>query len=385
MPTTSTPPEPGGTGSPPKGEAQGDWREHLTFIADISQKLAIPLLTVVATGLGIYLSYSAQQRASESQEVERSIAAEQNRLLLKNQREQSETSLRATMFRELASPLLQDGPSGTEQPEQAAQRLALLAELLTLNFHEHFELGPALRYVDKLPGQTQDARLRLRSTARRVISRQLAPMITSFGANSESGYPAYVEISLTSVAAGAPSGATKGQSSPTPTALPACSPVGVPDPRSGHVKMNCGDRIASTDGAQLSTVPLALTSPDGRDRIMIAISSFDWSDQSIAVVATPLPPEGGAAAPAATSFPPQRIEFTVSSYSLPFSDNTLLPSGNRFGLYIRTVDEIPGVVRVMNVWFVWFPREFVPPRERPFDLDVEVAGGSPAGQGGDVN
>jgi hypothetical protein len=209
-------------------------------------------------------------------------------------------------------------------------------------------------------------------------------MITSFGANGESGYPAYVEISLTSVAAKVSSDAGEEQPSLTPPALPACSPVGVPDPRSGHVKMSCGDRLAGSDGAQLSTVPLALTSPDGRDRIMVAISSFDWNDQSIAVVATPLPPEAGEAAPAASGFPPQRIEFTVSSYSLPFSDNTLLPSGNRFGLYIRTVDEIPGVVRVMNVWFVWFPREFVPPRERPFDLDVEVAGAGAAGTAGNL-
>jgi hypothetical protein len=80
------------------------------------------------------------------------------------------------------------------------------------------------------------------------------------------------------------------------------------------------------------------------------------------------------------NFPPQRIEFTVSSYSLPFSDNTLLPTGNRFGLYIRTVDDIPGVARIMNVWFVWFPRGFIPPRERPLDLDLEpVAPLAPAG------
>jgi len=34
---------------------------------------------------------------------------------------------------------------------------------------------------------------------------------------------------------------------------------------------------------------------------------------------------------------------------------------------------VPDVLRVMRLSFVWFPRNFVPPRERPFDLDVGAA------------
>ena len=30
------------------------------------------------------------------------------------------------------------------------------------------------------------------------------------------------------------------------------------------------------------------------------------------------------------------------------------------------------VARIMRLSFVWFPKDFVPPRERPFDLDVEA-------------
>ena len=66
------------------------------------------------------------------------------------------------------------------------------------------------------------------------------------------------------------------------------------------------------------------------------------------------------------------IEFTLSPYSFPFSDNTLLPSGNRFGIYLTRIDDIPDVARIMRLSFVWFPKDFVPPRERPFDLDVET-------------
>ena len=38
---------------------------------------------------------------------------------------------------------------------------------------------------------------------------------------------------------------------------------------------------------------------------------------------------------------PEFVEFTLSAYSLPYSDNTLLRSGNRVGLYIRQVEAEP--------------------------------------------
>ena len=87
-----------------------------------------------------------------------------------NQREQAESALRTSMFRELVSPVVGNTGAMVDEP----QRLALLAELLALNFHEHFELGPLLTYVDELPGQATQDRNRLRSIGRRVVSRQLA-------------------------------------------------------------------------------------------------------------------------------------------------------------------------------------------------------------------
>jgi hypothetical protein len=151
-------------------------------------------LTVAATVVGLYATNTLKER-------EIAIATENNSQALRNQREESETNLRSAMFRELVGPLLQ---SETEQAAKGAntdlpraQRLALLAELLALNFHEHFELGPLLRYVDTLPGQTEDARTRLRSTSRRVISRQLAPLLST--ANGTDGRnPSFQEISLNS-------------------------------------------------------------------------------------------------------------------------------------------------------------------------------------------
>ena len=174
MTDTSSPAKATGHESPPAARKEISWRANFRFAADVIQSLAIPLVTVAATVLGLYATNSLREREIE-------IAKQNNLQSLRNQREQSETALRSAMFKELVGPLLQTGIDGPSTGPQAdlprAQRLALLAELLTLNFHEHFELGPLLRYVDTLPGQTEDARARLRGTARRVVSRQLAPML----------------------------------------------------------------------------------------------------------------------------------------------------------------------------------------------------------------
>ena len=77
------------------------------------------------------------------------------------------------------------------------------------------------------------------------------------------------------------------------------------------------------------------------------------------------------------------VDFTVSPYSLPYSDNTLLRSGNRFGVYIRRVEPRripcqpptcdPTTVRLL-LYFVWFPKDFYPPLERPTNfVDVREA------------
>jgi hypothetical protein len=89
-----------------------------------------------------------------------------------------------------------------------------------------------------------------------------------------------------------------------------------------------------------------------------------WASQTVGIYSVLLGPNGESQA----HTPP--IEFTLSPYSFPFSDNTLLPSGNRFGIYLTRIDDIPNVARIMRLSFVWFPKDFVPPRERPFDLDV---------------
>jgi hypothetical protein len=418
VPETSRPPESQGPDSPPVAERSGDWRSNLVFIADVSQKLAIPLLTVAATGLGIYLSYNANERARLAREREQEIAAENNRLSLQNQREQSETGIRSAMFRELVGPLLSGEEEKSETSQQAAERLALHAELLTLNFHEHFELGPALRYVDGLKSQTEDARNRLRSAARRVISRQLAPLLATPEEGGEARKSDYVEIKLSEYLERRPARDTRFASAKRPT-LPSCYQPPAPEP--GQVVDPCKgsaddpdvvEMICSTErpmreltmgtGATATKImiqapvqPLIIRSPDCQDTLKVTFSSFDWDGGAVTVFVETQPPGDLSAqetakcarnsdrpkAPRAGKLPRQSIEFTLTPYSLPFSDNTLLASGNRFGVYVKTADEIAckpdgqgtAVERQAVVWFVWFPQDFVPPRERPLELDLKTS------------
>jgi hypothetical protein len=323
-----------------------EWRENVRFIAGVVNSLAIPLLTVAATAVGIYATNTLKER-------EIAIATENNSQSLRNQREESETNLRSAMFRELVGPLLQTEAEQMASGDQAdlprAQRLALLAELLALNFHEHFELGPLLRYVDTLPGQTEDVRSRLRSTSRRVISRQLAPLLSSAGAAGNQGRPAFLQLSLNS------------DDVEAVDLLQSCAlaePV-AKAPAGGNVPMtlNCSSSAAGA--------PLRIVSPDGQDSLQINVRAVNWAAQTVGIYAVVLGPQQETQA----HTPP--IEFTLSPYSFPFSDNTLLPSGNRFGVYLTRIDVIPEVARIMQLSFVWFPNDFVPPRERPFDLDVE--------------
>lgn len=332
-----------------------DWRENVKFVASVVNSLAVPLLTVAATVVGIYATNTLKER-------EISIATENNAQSLRNQREESETNLRSAMFRELVGPLLQTETATLGKGDQAdlprAQRLALLAELLALNFHEHFELGPLLRYVDTLPGQTDDARQRLRSTSRRVISRQLAPLLSTAVVAGEKN-PAFLELSLNS-------DTSEPADQLLSCALPPASATGgtTTNSATGAITLACSSTAVGA--------PMRIVSPDGKDSLQVNVRAVSWAAQTVGIYAVLLGPRGETQ----SHTPP--IEFTLSPYSFPFSDNTLLPSGNRFGIYLTRIDEIPDVARIMRLSFVWFPKDFVPPRERPFDLDVNNPPPAPA-------
>ena len=111
---------------------------------------------------------------------------------LLSQREQAESQLRAQMFSDLIGPIA--GQPGAKPLDPDRERL--LAELLTLNFHEHFEFKPLLLHADGRlgpgggigPRPSEAARASLRSVARRVASRQLASLLAeSWGEGTKNG------------------------------------------------------------------------------------------------------------------------------------------------------------------------------------------------------
>ena len=240
--------------------AHRDWRENIRFIASVVNSLAIPLLTIAATAVGIYATNTLKEREIE-------IATENNTQALRNQREESETNLRSAMFRELVGPLLQSETENLAKGDPGdlprSQRLALLAELLALNFHEHFELGPLLRYVDTLPGQTDDARQRLRSTSRRVISRQLAPLLSSATSTSQR-HPAFLELSLNSDA-----------TEPADKAISCAMPEGSAAREPGALELQCSSMATG--------VPLQIVSPDGQDRLQVNVRAVNWAAQTVGI------------------------------------------------------------------------------------------------------
>ena len=248
--------------------AHRDWRENIRFIASVVNSLAIPLLTIAATAVGIYATNTLKEREIE-------IATENNTQALRNQREESETNLRSAMFRELVGPLLQSETENLAKGDPGdlprSQRLALLAELLALNFHEHFELGPLLRYVDTLPGQTDDARQRLRSTSRRVISRQLAPLLSSATSTSQK-HPAFLELSLNSDA-----------TEPADKAISCAMPEGSAAREPGALELQCSSMAMG--------VPLQIVSPDGQDRLQVNVRAVNWAAQTVGIYSVLLGPK----------------------------------------------------------------------------------------------
>jgi hypothetical protein len=124
--------------------------------------------------------------------------------------------------------------------------------------------------------------------------------------------------------------------------------------------------------------PFTVSSIDCRDRLTILLADLNWASNTVRVLATSTPDPHAAANPAAPDPTiPEFVEFTLSPYAMPFSDNTLLRSGNRFGIYLRQIEPsrepcappaCDPTTRLMRLSLIWFPRDFIPPRERPTDF-----------------
>jgi hypothetical protein len=246
-----------------------------------------------------------------------------------SQREQSETQLRASMFTSLISPIM--GPqTGQAIPVDREQ---LLVELLVLNFHEHFELKPLLRHIDdrlaarKVEGMTpqeaQDARESLRSIVRRVTAQQIASMIreTAPGQPPTQGCGVYL-INLRTESSN--------------------------NPASGACQLsNAFEEVVRVE------------SPDKKYTLSMVASNPNWENETFNIsvnLTTNTPAEQ-------QRYQDLSYNFLLTWYDLPLTDNTLLPDGNRFSFTIAAVMKGKGA----TLRLIWFPRDYVTPRERPLD------------------
>jgi hypothetical protein len=304
----------------PPGETrkEAQTKRDVQFWLDVCMKLTVPLGAIVAAWLA---NHFEQNRAN---------------LQLINQREQAESSLRATMFGQLISPIAGPGDSGAETDPV---RYAVLAQLLTLNFHEHFELKPLLQDADDRlskykgsvePAAIQQARSNLRQAAHRVIQRQIAQLWDE--------------------------------------KIAPCTPVASMEATFQFVSdAELEESFAGAADSATLLVPskalkaFTISSPDCRDKLSIVFDKPDFSSERVQVLISPAAPTA-----AITDY---RFDFGLTSFAFPFTDNAVLPSGNRFAFFIKDVSELDdtGTSKIMRVGLRWFPQNYYPPTERPTD------------------
>jgi hypothetical protein len=222
------------------------------------------------------------------------------------------------MFNTLIGPVA--GPHD-QGKEISADRERLLVELLALNFHEHFEFKPLIEHVyERLaepdtgmtPEQADRARRSLESIGRRVTARQLAQLV-------ESG--AYM-INIT-----------------------VSDSISSQQRKSTRIDW----RYAQYDEL------LIITSPTKKCSVSLVVRKEDPdSNKSTVKVEFNTTEE---------SRPSTNSVFDLTAFDFPYTDNTRLSDGSRFAVVLDAIDR--------NGWvqlkFVWFPKGWHGPRERPLD------------------
>ena len=266
---------------------------------------------------------------------------------LLSEREKADSQLRSEMFAKLVDPI-SGAKSGAEVPLEREQ---LLAELLSLNFHEHIGMKPLLNHVDaRLAQESLDhdqskaaqarlARLSFRSIARTVISRQTA-MLTRSSTDAQSEDNARIErIDLG----------------------PAVDDAAVL-------------RQIQVDGAMVHkfSEPIEVMSGSGRHKLYLQVDRQNWNDETFHVAVRICAIKDRREVPLADS------DFELSWFDFPLTDNTLLADGTRFAIVLDQVydtngrfndahveNAVPDATRRARVNIIWFPKDYIAARERP--------------------
>jgi hypothetical protein len=305
-------------------------------VADMVLKLTPALATCVAA----WIAYDFQTRSAG--------------ISMLNQREQAETQLRASMFDKLISPIA--GPNR----ELNADQERVLAELLTLNFHEHIEFKPLLLHADKrlatAPGAARDS---LRSVVRRVRDRQLALL-------QKDCAPAWAAVNRAEMIE---------TCREEPVTISFCE-----FSDAGDAKKLPKEQYNLWLGSEQCTLILPnsprverVFSPDAKYNLTLSVVKSRWEEQSFDVTAFVTK----------DSRLLNDIRFEITPFDLPFTDNTILGPNNRFALVIKDVEKKqdcttqkpeadgpnkPVKCDTMNLWVVWFPPRYILPHERPVNF-----------------
>lgn len=264
-----------------------------------------------------------------------------------SQREQAESQLRASMFKDLVDAIMKTTSGGQGAARTDIIREQLLVELLTLNFDGQFEFKPLLLHLDNAlagaapKGGKQERRESLRSIARRVISRQIA-RLSNAGAK---GDMARIE-----------------------------SLIVVNTPRSEEQEKEFEETKSHYDEASAeypdSSIyygrlqqELKVPSPDKKHVLGVTIKDCDWENQTCDVLIT----VNRSAGATDQEQEGNTLPFSLTWFDFPLTDNTLLADGNRFALVFDSVDPVG---RAVALKLIWFPKVYFTPRERPINFAI---------------
>lgn len=247
---------------------------------------------------------------------------------LMSERENAESSIRSAMFQSLVQPLTSLSPDQQLNPD----RYRVLVELLTLNFHDQFEVKPLLDDVDRILGKNKEGRKSLRSVARRIIDRQIASL--SGTSQIVWGKPAKVEAFFFN---------------------------------------STGDGSSETrscqSGASDSPIVLGSTacsvSPDGKYHLEIGVFDPDPKNTTVKVGITICRKAAQCSVGGEDWL--RSFSFRLTHFDFPLTDNAPIDPDHRFAISLYSYRE-EGAPIIMKL--VWFPLGFITARERPMNYQV---------------
>jgi hypothetical protein len=128
---------------------------------------------------------------------------------------------------------------------------------------------------------------------------------------------------------------------------------------------------------------ICIVSPDKKYIVTVYISDHDWEENTfkVHVDVFGIPPRAYAivmnnseqiyqsscrAAKEALKQNLDDMEFKLTWFDFPLTDNTLLADGNRFALVLDNIVVEPSFKNV-SIRLIWFPKVYFTPRERPIN------------------